>query len=357
MYPLPAINNSHPTEREPLDAVRRLALEMAGRKLPGERDLARRFGLSRPRLRSVLAILEAEGVLERRQGSGTYARDANAPAVFQVGLLVDARLKLGNDPFFSRLVEKVQLCLQAAGIRCVIERIDGEEQPRFLGDGIITIGLAGIDVLSRLRLEDPPGVSLLAGGREETSPVFSGRVSLLLEDDMGAGAAGARRLLAQGCRRLVFFGREDLPASRARREGVRQAVAVAAATGVTLETVECAMNYGAGRAKGLEVAPRFGTTPSEVADIGLIAANDWLAVGLRSGLAAAGSPLWSCPLVSFDGLPIAADPALAIYSLVFPAETVAEDALAELRRLARYPQARSGRVIRYSMEWADGWTE
>ncbi|ASG66504.1 transcriptional regulator PdhR [Idiomarina piscisalsi] len=44
----------------------------AGQKLPSERQLAQQFNVSRPSLREAIQKLEAKGVVERRQGGGTY---------------------------------------------------------------------------------------------------------------------------------------------------------------------------------------------------------------------------------------------------------------------------------------------
>ena len=46
----------------------------AGDQLPPERDLAEMFGVSRLTIRHAFSILAAYGILERRQGSGTYVR-------------------------------------------------------------------------------------------------------------------------------------------------------------------------------------------------------------------------------------------------------------------------------------------
>src|SRR5271168_5312805 len=49
-----------------------------GEKLPPERELAERFGVSRPSLRNALKVLEIMGVVSQRVGDGTYLnRDAS----------------------------------------------------------------------------------------------------------------------------------------------------------------------------------------------------------------------------------------------------------------------------------------
>ena len=61
----------------------RLLTEMAegrlpdGARLPPERDLAARHGVAVGTVRRALAELQARGLLDRRQGSGNYARTAN----------------------------------------------------------------------------------------------------------------------------------------------------------------------------------------------------------------------------------------------------------------------------------------
>jgi GntR family transcriptional repressor for pyruvate dehydrogenase complex len=49
-----------------------------GRRLPSERELADRFGVSRPTLREAMIALEIQGFVESRQGSGVYVTAAAA---------------------------------------------------------------------------------------------------------------------------------------------------------------------------------------------------------------------------------------------------------------------------------------
>ena len=44
-----------------------------GERLPSERDLAERLGVSRPSLRDALSELQESGLLEARAGSGIFA--------------------------------------------------------------------------------------------------------------------------------------------------------------------------------------------------------------------------------------------------------------------------------------------
>jgi len=337
------------TETDPSnarDALRRLVEEMAGRKLPGERELSERLSISRQRLRGLLDRLEAEGVVVRRQGSGTYAAETREDQFQHVGLLIDQRLKLGDDPFFSLLTERLQLGLQGAGIHCFVERIDGSSRPRYLGQGAITVGLAGRRILRHLRVADPPEVGLLDEPLDGPAP-HPERMSLLMVEDRYAGREVGNRIVAEGYQRVLYVGREDITASRLRLAGVRDSVEPHS---IVLEQVSCGMNYRAGREVAAQLAGFFENHPSPGV---VVAANDWLAVGIRTGLAEVGVPEDTAPILSFDGLPIASEPTLGIRSLAYPMVSIVDDAIAELRRLARHQR---GRVIRYTMEWTDGWS-
>lgn len=51
-----------------------------GARLPSEPEVSRKLGISRPVVRKALAVLKAEGLIESRRGSGTYA-SGRRPAV------------------------------------------------------------------------------------------------------------------------------------------------------------------------------------------------------------------------------------------------------------------------------------
>ncbi len=53
----------------------------AGERLPAERELAERFGVSRPTVREALIVLEVEGRVQIRMGSGVYISGNTHPAI------------------------------------------------------------------------------------------------------------------------------------------------------------------------------------------------------------------------------------------------------------------------------------
>lgn len=66
------------TADEVVQQIESLILEgvlRAGDRLPGEREMARQFDVSRPILRDALKVLEARGLMVSRHGGGTHVAD------------------------------------------------------------------------------------------------------------------------------------------------------------------------------------------------------------------------------------------------------------------------------------------
>jgi len=55
----------------------------SGQRLPSERDLALQFEVSRPTVRDAILKLESKGLLERRQGRGTWVKEVIDQALIQ----------------------------------------------------------------------------------------------------------------------------------------------------------------------------------------------------------------------------------------------------------------------------------
>jgi len=72
------------SQRLHTNLVNFLSLKEPGDRLPSEPDLARQMGVSRATLREAMRTFETQGLLYRRQGSGTYV--ARPPKVIESGL-------------------------------------------------------------------------------------------------------------------------------------------------------------------------------------------------------------------------------------------------------------------------------
>lgn len=114
----------------------------AGDKLPGERDLCERLGVSRTALRGAIKQLCSQGILESRHGSGTYVLPPRPTQVFQqTGSFTDIVAATGRTAF-SRIVRRE--CSQADELIAKKMRIE--------------VG-APVYILSRVRLADDLPIS------------------------------------------------------------------------------------------------------------------------------------------------------------------------------------------------------
>lgn len=100
------------TADEVIEQVENLVLEgvlRAGDQLPGERELARQFHVSRPILRDALKDLERRGLLTTRHGGGTYVADVIGQVFSKpVADLIIARPKATTDYLeYRREIEAV----------------------------------------------------------------------------------------------------------------------------------------------------------------------------------------------------------------------------------------------------------
>lgn len=96
-----------------------------GDKLPSERMLSEKFGVSRSNLREAIQKLEFFGILKSRPQSGTFI--ANIGKVAMIGMLEDI-LKL-EDPSFKSLVE-TRILLELKTVRLASLRRTDEDLDR-----------------------------------------------------------------------------------------------------------------------------------------------------------------------------------------------------------------------------------
>jgi GntR family transcriptional regulator, transcriptional repressor for pyruvate dehydrogenase complex len=109
-------------------------LMVPGAKLPNERDLAQQLNTSRTAVRSALAMMERQGLVHRRVGSGTFLTD-DAQDVF--GRMDQTNAAAHESvPSFAEIVEG-RLLFEPAMMHLVINRVQESEiadMRRRLGD-------------------------------------------------------------------------------------------------------------------------------------------------------------------------------------------------------------------------------
>ena len=217
-----------------------------GTRLPSEAALVKRFGVSRPTVGRALRDLQAEGLIERRAGSGTYVRAASiAPqsGSSKLGLLVPAR---GTTEIFDLI------CGELAGLaRAQDHALLWEGSTLSHHDADLTVQEA-LAISKRFIEQRVRGVFFapfeMTAGQEKANNTIAERFRsagipvILLDrdlapfpqrsgfdlvgiDNFAAGYLAAEHLIKLGARHLAFLGRPSIaPTVDARIAGAREAL-------------------------------------------------------------------------------------------------------------------------------------
>jgi GntR family transcriptional repressor for pyruvate dehydrogenase complex len=95
-----------------------------GDRLPPERDLAKLLGVSRPTLRAGIRSLTSIGILQSKQGAGTFVAEAEASPTLDTSAL---RLLSALHGFTSDEMFEARLALEMSIAALAAERADSEQ--------------------------------------------------------------------------------------------------------------------------------------------------------------------------------------------------------------------------------------
>ena len=186
-----------------------------GDKLMSENQLSAAYGFSRQTVRQALGILEQEGVLVRRRGSGTYiAGGRNPQRTRTIGLIATYI----TDYIFPAIIRGVEETLAAEGYHLSLgvtqNRVETEAQllRSFIESGVDGLIVEGtktalpnpnIELYTKLQNMGVPCVFFNGFYQELPGSVY------VVTDDRAAGYDAVKVLLGAGCTRLGGIFKSD----------------------------------------------------------------------------------------------------------------------------------------------------
>lgn len=182
-------------------------------RLPGEQALAAQYAVSRQTVRQVLALLEEEGLVEKRRGSGSFLRAAQSQPR-QIALVATSL----SDYIFPSLLKDMQACLSAHGYSVVIHATENAiRREREILQELLLSPPAGVLIEGcKTALPNPNAELYLALQRRGVPMVFlHGRCRELPDavcvgdDNFGGGYLLAQHLLQNGHKKIAGIFKSD----------------------------------------------------------------------------------------------------------------------------------------------------
>ncbi|MGF2949329.1 GntR family transcriptional regulator [Microbacterium alcoholitolerans] len=214
--------NSFPRERTLFESVatklrtRIDAGEWAsGVRLPTEKALAEQFSVGLNTVRRAVEILVNDGLVVRRQGSGTYV----TPQRTETGSRFVGAIVPSTSYYFPTVIAGIERATGAAGVRMLLASSDYDHDRELMRvREMIESGVSGLLIAPTLHLGDAEaqldairalGVPTVLVERRPSTPEPDDRLSYIVTDVVGGGFAAVRHLVEQGCTRIGFMGRSD----------------------------------------------------------------------------------------------------------------------------------------------------
>ncbi len=214
-----------------------------GDRLPSEAELVRTYGASRITVGRAVRDLQAQGLVERRVGSGTYVSARQAPGALSFGLLIP---ELGETDIFEPVCQGMMASPLARNHALVWGSVSGEALSREdrawqLCEQYIERRVSGVffapleftapelDINQRIAAAlDAARIPVVLLDRTVTPYPHRGHHDLVGIDNRRAGFIVTSHVLRLGSRRVAFAAQPDAAATvDAREAGYREALFVA----------------------------------------------------------------------------------------------------------------------------------
>jgi DNA-binding LacI/PurR family transcriptional regulator len=213
----------------------------AGDRLPSENDLVQSYGASRPTISRALAQLESEGLVERRPGSGTFARAQSIDGGFVLGLLIPG---LGTTEIFEPICRGISTA-RVGGRHDLLwgttfsPGSTEEDQAERLCNYYISRRVSGVffapmeltghkdEINQRItRALDEAQIPVVLLDRDIVAYPRRSQYDLVSIDNRRAGFTITNHVLETGARRIIFLARPNsAPSVSERALGCQQAIA------------------------------------------------------------------------------------------------------------------------------------
>lgn len=196
--------------REDLNA----GLWKPGEKLPTEDAMVQDYGVSKQTVRSAVGLLVEEGLLVRRQGSGTYAADRRRPQTRTIGVIATYL----SEYILPSMIRGIEEVTAEAGYQFVLRSTGNRmDRERDLLKSFLASPVDGLIVEGAKTAFPNPNLSLYRSLQESGTPVvfLSGYYPALdgsiyvVTDDYAGGAMAARCLLEKGHRSIGGIFKAD----------------------------------------------------------------------------------------------------------------------------------------------------
>ena len=189
-----------------------------GKRLPGEPELCRRFGVARNTVRQALSLLQRQGLIEKRKGEGTFITKRGERKTGIIGLLMP---NLASTRFFYALKKELEGHARSLGYSIVTEQISSGtakqaiDSARKAARRLAVKRVEGIifrphidprctegnhELLHIFRRTETPVVLI---DSDVTQPPERSACDLVAVDNIGAGRRIAAHLIAGGRRRIA----------------------------------------------------------------------------------------------------------------------------------------------------------